>query len=573
MLTLLLLSPFAFADVLTVELQGLDGELKSNAEAWLGDPPETAHARTNYLHSAEEKVGNSLRALGYYRAQVSLDLDRGADPWRLTIAVRPGEPVRLRRVDVLVSGDAETDAAFARLLKNIDLKPGDVLNHARYDQLRRRLNALGLQRGYFDGRFSSSRVEVEPIGGTADVALHYASGERYRFGELLFDREQFGEALIAPLVTAREGEPYDQARLSESQVQLQRTGYFSTVILRPRMDAARHGEVPLQLQLSPAKRHSFDVGLGYSTDTEERVTLVWRTPRINRRGHSQETRLQYSRINPSGRFTYSIPMSHPLNDTLQLSARLEDNEYGDLDSRQKELLARRELRRGDWIYSFSLRGLDESWSVAGDNFKGEYLLPGFSISQRLRGGSLVNPASGFSQWYRLEGGSDSAGSDIDLLRATANYGYIHSFGERHRVVLRSDLGIAVVPESQRGDLAPSLGFFAGGGQNLRGYSYQSIGTEITTTNDAGEQVRLVVGGERLATASVEYQYSFTESWRGAVFLDGGDAFDEEDFEFHGGVGIGVHYVTPVGAVRLDLATPYTEDDPGLRVHLAVGAEF
>ncbi len=572
-MALFLLAPGAQADVLDVELVGLKGELKTNAEAWLGSPPQTAHARSNYLHSARENIANSLRALGYYRPQIDLDLQHDEEPWRLRIEVDPGEPVRLRHVDIQVSGEASADPAFKTFLEGVDLRSEQVLQHDRYEQVRRRLHALGLQRGYFDGRFVVSRVAVEPIAGTADIELFYDSGPRYRFGKLIYDDEEFSPSLVTPLVTAREGEPYNQSRLSESQVQLQRTGYFSTVMLRPDLDAASGREVPLRLQLYPAKRHSVDLGIGYSTDTEERLTATWRTPRLNRHGHSQETRLRYSRINPSGSFTYSIPLSHPLNDTLQFGARLEDNEYGDLDSLQKELLVRRELKQGNWIYSFSLRALQERWSVAGRDFDDEYLLPGFSISQRLRGGSLANPSSGFSHWYRLEGASESAGSDINLFRATANYGYIQSFAERHRVVLRSDLGIALVSEGQRQDLAPSLGFFAGGGQSIRGYSYQSIGTEITTTNDEGEEVKLVVGGERLVTASVEYQYSFKPNWRGAIFIDGGDAFDEEDFEFHGGAGVGVHYVTPVGAVRLEVATPFTEDDPGWRVHLAVGAEF
>ncbi|WP_167854992.1 autotransporter assembly complex protein TamA [Mangrovimicrobium sediminis] len=569
---LLLLPLTAFAQVLEVRLEGLDGELEKNARAWLGDAPTTPQSRSNYLHGARERVVSSLQALGYYRAEVDLQLERG-EPWVLSIHVDPGEPVRLRHVNIGLDGEAKNDPAFSDLLADSGLKRDDVLNHGTYEDFRRKLQSLALQRGYFDGRFSQARVEVEPIGGTADVHLHYNSGPRYRFGPLQWDRETIDGSLVRPLLTAREGEPYDQAKLRESQIQLQRTGYFSTVILRPDLDDRGDAVVPLDLELFPATRHSFDVGVGYSTDTEERVTLTWRTPRLNRYGHSQETRLQYSSVNPSGRFTYSIPMSHPLNDVLQFSALVEDNEFGDLDSRQQELRVRREFRRNSWIYSFSLRGLRESWNAAGNSFEAEYLLPGFSLSQRKRGGSLVNPSSGFSQWYRIEGGSESAGSHIDLLRLSANYGYIHSFGERHRVVLRSDLGTVLVPDGQRDSLAPSLNFFAGGAQSIRGYGYQSIGREIVTTNDQGEEVKLVVGGERLVTGSAEYQYSFTPQWRGALFLDGGDAFDKDDFDMHYGAGVGVHYVTQVGAIRLELANPFSEDDPSWRIHLAIGAEF
>ena len=73
--------------------------------------------------------------------------------------------------------------------------------------------------------------------------------------------------------------------------------------------------------------------------------------------------------------------------------------------------------------------------------------------------------------------------------------------------------------------------------------------------------------------SVEYQYRFNENWRGAVFVDGGDAYDKSQFEWNYAAGFGVHYLTQVGAIRLELANPISEDDPSWRFHLAIGAEF
>jgi len=569
----LLHAPVLCAQLLSVSLDGVEEDLRKNVLAWLGDAPQTPQARSNYLYSARGKVEQSLQALGHYRAEIMMDLDRDSTPWSLHISVDPGEPVRLRKVDIQVRGVGGSDAVLTDMVSSAPLKSGDVLNHSVYEQTRRRLTTLAQQRGYFEGKFDTARVEVEPVGGTADVFLHYQSGPRYAFGKLLYDQDIIREELLQPLLTVTEGEPYEQRKLGETQAQLQRTGYFSTVLLRPDLDRAEAGRVPMDLNLYPAKRHSFDLGAGFSTDTRERVSLTWRTPRLNRRGHSQETRLQYSAVNPSGRFTYKIPLSHPLDDVLQLRARLEDNEFGDLDSNQKELGVRREKRRRGWVYSYSLRGLNEAWDAQGLDRENDYLLPGFSLSRRKREGSLVNPSAGFSQWYQVEAAHAGLGSDVDLLRLSASYGYIHSFGKRHRMVLGSELGAAIISDKDRDKLAPSLNFFAGGSQTIRGYSYQSIGNEITVTDATGAPVSLVVGGERLLAASVEYQYSVTDSWRVAVFADAGDAFDEGEFDLNVGAGFGLHYVTQVGAVRVEVANPVTEDDPSWRLHVAIGAEF
>ena len=573
LLACLQLPPAALGASLEYSVDGLEDELERNALAWLGDPPESAQQRVSFVASAREKVERSLQALGYYSPDINVEVLRTEPAWKLTIEVNPGEPVHIRDITVQLLGPAAADSGFDELLASVPFRPGDVLRHDTYETYKRLLLATGQRRGYFDGKFVHSRVAVETGAGSADVELRYESGRRFRFGELQYDETQISGAQLEALRTFQTGDYFAQGRLQELQAQLQRTGFYSGVLLTPELQQAKDGSIPLDLTLYPAKRHSFDVGIGYSTDTEERVSLTWRTPKINRWGHSQETRLEYSPINPSGRIIYNIPLTHPINDFLQFSARLEDNEFGDIDSQQEELGVRRETRAERWITGYSLRSLSESWELLQDSRTNDYLLPGFSLSRRDRVGSLVDPSSAFSQFYQVEVASESAGSDIDLLRATARFGYIYTLAPDHRLVSRAELGLALVDDSDRQDLAPSLNFFAGGSQSIRGYGYHSVGNEVRVTRESGDAVTLVVGGDRMVTASIEYQYYFNQTWRGAIFLDGGDAFDEGEFDLHLGAGFGVHYLTPVGAVRLEFANPISEDKPDWRIHFAIGAEF
>lgn len=583
-LCLALVSGVLYAAALEYRVEGLKGEQRRNVEAWLGSRPETAAERSSFMVTIRDNVEQGLQALGYYDPEIELSLNREVDPWQLAIRVEPGEPVTIGTFDVQVLGEAARDPAFDELLASLPLKQGDILHHGRYEAMKKSLLTLGQRRGYFDAEIRDSRVAVEVAANNAELVLHYDSGERYRFGPVRHDEQSLYTEQLVPLQSFERGGPFLLSKLQEFQSQLQRTGYFSGVLVQPRLDEADNGEVPLDLELFPAKRHNVEVGVGYSTDTEERVSMVWRTPRINRYGHSQETRLEYSAINPSGRITYNIPLSHPLNDVLQVRARLEQNEFGDLDSEQQEFGVRRELRRDSWVYGYSLRLLNEAWGPTVDvaderrqpvlrDKDDSYLLPGFSLAHKMREGSLVNPRAGLSQFYLLEGGSDQAGSDVSLLRAYTKLVAVGSLGERHRLVGRLEAGAVFISESQRDRLAPSLNFFAGGSQSLRGYDYQSIGREITATRPNGEDRTLVVGGDRLLVGSLEYQYRFLDTWRGAVFLDAGDAFDEGRFEANYGAGVGLHYLTPVGAVKLEVANSISEEDPSWRLHINIGAEF
>ncbi len=561
------------ATALEFSVVGLQGEQKKNVLAYLGAAPESDQSRLNFVVSAKEKVEGALQALGYYKPEIEIDLQRTEPKWRLRIVVNAGNPVLIRDISIQIMGAAANDENFTRLTSDIDFASGDVLHHGRFESFRKNLLSLGQRRGYLRGEMVASRIEVEVEADTADIVLWYDSGPRLRFGEIVVDSTLIDDDLFDSMLTFQPGDYFDQARLQEFQSRLQRTNYFSSVIVLPQRGRSLDDQVPIAVNLQRAKRHSFDVGLGYSTDTEERMSLTWRTPRINRYGHSQQTRLEYSPINPSGRFTYSIPVADPLTDVVQLWARVEENEFGDIDSRQNELGVKRETKTRNWIYGYSLRELNESWDIGGYSPSNDYLLFGGSVSRRTHRGSIVDPEEGFSQLYTVEGASDELGSDLDLVRVTAALRYVMTPVPRNRVVTRLDLGRVKIANGDRRDLAPSLAFFAGGSQSIRGYSYQSLGDELTVVEPNGDTKTFVVGGDRLVIGSLEYQYYFTANWRGALFVDAGDAFNSGEFDAKVGAGFGVHYVTPVGPVRVELANSVSEDDPSWRLVLAIGAEF
>ena len=574
LLILLLMSSAAgAATTLKFSVVGIEGEQKKNVLAYLGAAPESDENRRNFVVSARDKVESALQALGYYQPEIEIDLQRTEPKWRLSIVVNAGAPVRFRDIDIQILGAAANDDNFTRLTSDTGFSSGDVLHHGRFESFRENVLSLGQRRGYLRGEIVESRIEVQVEAGTADVMLWYESGPRLRFGEIIVDNTLIDSDLFDSMLTFQPGDYFDQVRLQELQSRLQRTNYFSSVIVLPQRKRSLGDRVPIMVNLQRAKRHSFDVGVGYSTDTEERMSLTWRTPRINRHGHSQQTRLEYSPINPSGRFTYSIPVSDPLTDVVQLWARVEENEFGDIHSRQNELGIKRETKDRNWIYGYSLRELNESWDIAGYSASNDYLLFGGSVSRRTHRGSIVDPEWGFSQLYTVEAAADQVGSDLDLLRFTAALRYVMTPVPRNRLVTRLDLGRVKIANGDRRDLAPSLAFFAGGSQSIRGYAYQSLGDELTVVEPNGETKTLVVGGDRLVIGSLEYQYYFTGTWRGALFVDAGDAFDRGEFDAKVGAGFGVHYVTPVGAVRVELANSVSEDDPSWRLAFAIGAEF
>ena len=171
------------------------------------------------------------------------------------------------------------------------------------------------------------------------------------------------------------------------------------------------------------------------------------------------------------------------------------------------------------------------------------------------------PSSANRLLLGVEVSDEAWGSDASFIRLRGRAGWIGSAGDNHRFVTRLDGG-AILMETLR-KLPPSLRFFAGGDNSIRGYGYETVSPQ----NAEGE----LTGGRYMATAALEYQYRVKADWWLAAFSDYGSAWDDKP-DWVQGVGFGVRWVSPVGPLRLDLAHAL-DDDGGFRLHFSMGPEL
>ena len=142
---------------------------------------------------------------------------------------------------------------------------------------------------------------------------------------------------------------------------------------------------------------------------------------------------------------------------------------------------------------------------------------------------------------------------------------LYSLGENddHQFVAGLETGYIF---AKKFDQVPyNLRFFAGGDQSLRGFDYKSL---------SPEEYGYKMGGQALAVGSLEYNYQFKEGWRAAIFSDFGNAFDEKfsnDPEY--GVGVGIRWKSPIGPIRLDVASGISDPDHPIRLHFFIGSQL
>ena len=355
---------------------------------------------------------------------------------------------------------------------------------------------------------------------------------------------------------------------------------------RLKAQAREEKKVPVIVTLNADRLNSAELGAGYGSDTGARVRGQYRRAIVNRRGHSFDANVELSQIRQSIDGHYNIPYKHPLNDYISLVGGYEREERDDVAQGNGLMIESavagvdRIIKNplGSWQHTFGLRyrldrltqnGVVDSGEIpdtflANSNEQQQSLLLGYEVA-RTTSDKRVNPGKGFRQTYKVELGSETLLSDADMAIVNAGWRFIYSLGENdnHQFVGRGDVGYIFAQDFTK--VPYNLRYFTGGDQTVRGFDYKSL---------SPEENGFKIGGQALAVGSLEYNYQFKEGWRAAVFSDVGNAYDK-DFNTPTAysVGLGLRWASPIGPIRIDVASGISDDDHPIRIHFFIGSQL
>lgn len=518
--------------------------------------------RHQYL--LRENISKALRVFGYYNSKIYFDLQPRAGQKDLLIAsVDVGEPVRIDSTDIEISGEAAEDEAFRKLNKNVPEK-GAVLEHEVYDDYKSSLEKLARQRGYFDAEFPVHELQVMPSTNQGWWHLVFNSGQRYHYGDISFHGSQIREDYLRNILTIESGDPYLINDVSGMTGDYSSSNWFQSVLVRPTL----HEDtklVDLEVLLRPRKKNSMELGIGYGSDSGPHTQIGWTRPWINSRGHSLHSNLYLSSPRQNFEATYKMPLlKNPLNYYYEFSAGFEheDDTKTDTKSTAATVAALRFWNHPTgWRYSAGLRARYDNFTQAGIDEKTLLIYPTTTVSRsRISGGTFADRADTISVTVDL--GRKMWASDVNFFRIRANAGWIKTFAVNHRFLTRGDIGYLHTNEFNR--IPPALRFFAGGDRSVRGYGYKKIAPKDQRNGK-------LLGGSRLATGSLEYQYQVVKDWWAATFFDAGFAANKfAGDELRYGAGIGVRWASPVGPIKFDIATPVRDKDDSKNIQFYIG---
>ncbi len=551
-----------------VVIEGLADELLANVKLVLSIEQQKGSgllvdSRIHRLHQkAEAEIRTALEPFGYYRATVTSSLRLEDEVWHAHYHVESGPQIPIASSDIIISGEAGNDETFTTLLQSHQLQVRKPFVHSEYEQFKRQLHNLADERGYLDAHFTTNEVKIDASAYRASVVIHFNSGARYRFGAAHFTGEHpFSEDFLRRYLGFKTGDYYEHKLLTNLQKTLFASEYFKAVDVQVERTASIGQHVPVTVQLEQRPRKRYQFGIGYGTDTGVRGLIGHERRWLNPYGHRFSSELKLSEIRNSIAAQHTVPLARPESDRLVNRAEYYLDTGGDVDSRRSLISSSVERALGRWRNQWGVSYQLEDYTIGLQSGDSTLLIlrTGWNT---LQGYDLLGLLRGFHVGLELRGASKNIISDTDFLQARLNAKSIVPAG-KGRLLLRGEAGATAVEAISL--LPPSQRFFAGGDNSIRGYAYRHVGP----TDASGD----VVGGRHLLVGSIEYDYPLNALWRAALFLDGGNVFDDHFEKAMQGAGIGLRRKLPIGLLRIDVAEAISDPERPWRLHLTMGLEL
>ena len=563
----------ANSPTLKININGLDDELRANVLAYLrlnrfasGKQALPDEARLRWLHDkAEQDIRQALQPFGYYKPQLTnSQLNRTDDGWQAEYTIQPGSAIAIATLDIQILGAGQDDANFKKILDEQPLAEGQTLRHARYETLKQQLQSVATERGYFDARFSQSQIRIDLEAYQARIRLHYQTGERYRFGEVIFLQDEFADEFLSRYLDFQPGDPYYAPILLSLQSNLINSEYFDQVSIAAPLEKAENKVVPVEVTLSPRKKRQYSLGLGYGTDTGIRGRGGLEQRRVNRWGHNYELQLLASQIQYSLAGEYIIPGDDPRTDSYRIRSTLTQEDSDVKEATTATLGFSQQRQDGLWLKIASLDYQYEKFTFSDETEETKLLIGSLNWTRVAADPDRINVTAGSRIGFEIRVGADFLLSDISFAQAAVNAKWIRALNDKSRILLRGTAGTTYIDNKDFPRFPTSLRFFTGGDRSVRGYSLDIIGPR----NDEDD----VIGGKHVIAGSVEYEYRILDKWSLAAFVDAGDAFNNSP-NLKTGVGVGVRWQSPIGPVRVDLASGLDEPGDTFRVHISIGPDL
>jgi translocation and assembly module TamA len=560
-------------------------------------PPPSLAALRRRSEKDLERFSKVLRSEGYYDSALEYRIDTSKEPLRVRVRIDPGPIYKLASFDVVLESDdlepakKAVDKARDQVELQKQARAGEIVKAE--DFILREL----ARTGYPFPKMVEREAVVDHAVRTVTVRTKISTGRRARFGE---PRVTGVRKALAEYASHRApweiGDRYDPDQLETYRTRLAATGLFSTIRIKPDENVRDDGLLPIIVELARGKLRSIGAGAYYSSSEGPGGTAYWEHRDIFGRAERLRISGEASSLGAAGKLSFRKPDFFSPVQALVFETAYELQETDAFDSRKfKTFLGLERTFARHWTVlgggAFEIGPVEEPEDVENpQNPDDEEIvedtdnvtLVGLPFDvKRDTANDLLDPTRGSRLEFYVAPYIEQLGSDLSFVVTRISNSLYLPLDERRRFVVAGRASIGSITGAGTDEVPADKRFYSGGGGSIRGFAFQQVGPL-----DANENPE---GGSSLVEASLELRWRIKNVFGIVPFVDAGNvypdnypSFDAKSFSSDAvaglfwGAGLGLRYYSPVGPIRLDVATPLNPrsgvDDP-VQFYISLGQAF
>ncbi len=539
-----------------------------------GSLRKTSYDRRAFLRDLEN-LERFYVSQGFLDADVELDdmmLSADSTGVRLLIGVYEGD----RWMVEDVSFEGANVIPEEKLRGVVTVREGTPLLVGKLDSDRRAILEEYARLSYLDAHVSQDAVRDDD---RRSATITYRITERDQASIASIDvigDEKTRQYVIERELTFAAGELFDFKKIGESQVNLYRTGLFNSIWIEPAPEDTGRAEKRVVVRVAERSSGHVDFSVGYAAIDGVAVGAGISNRNVQGQARALGLTGKYSAPAREVRASIGDPWFLGRRVSAEAAGRYswEDEKSFVAETTGASFVLSKELNlrltlEGGYKYDRTvvLEGLDDS-SDGEKSYTGSIL--GAVIYDARN--DILNATRGTFIRTDVELASSRLGGTNDFVRYNIEWRGYKKIARGWVAALELRTGW-VKPQGGEHEVPINERYFLGGEGSVRGFLRNSLGP----LGPSGEDEELKpVGGRAMALARGEVRFGVYKTLGAAVFVDAGQVFADfdamrfSDLAVAGGVGL--RYSTRVGLLRLDVATPLSEQGD-FQWYFSVGQAF
>ena len=564
-----------------VDVTGTAGLPPKKVESALETRPRGIFESGRYVSDEAARDRDALATLyregGWRDARIappSLADGRGEHALDVTFAVDEGVRTVVRRTvceGIRLVPEKE-------LVPSLSVKPGVPYSDSAVTGDAALLQSLYVDRGFVDAkvdvttRFSGPEP---PQGESAEVTYAVTEGKPVLFGKTIVRGIRVTKPFVVEDRLANvEGSPFSLTKLLDTQQALARLGIFDRIDVTTFETDPETMSRSVLVTVSEARPWSltYAVGAEYNPQTSGSLNdqlslrLSLGVAYNNLFGRALEVGVEGRASNNDPRLIFTARDRSLFGGKIPLSFAV--YQTTDVPSTSYDVKRSGTFLQGEYRLTKTLRtGLRIQYELVNPSAD-----PGLGADQRANQESRIASASGGVTWDKrddplnprtdLKYAFPLLAADAHFFKVLSQAGLYRPWGKtRFAFSLRAGFiwNFEACPEAlvETGTCAPNLiipvpeRFFAGGSSTHRAFSLDNLGIPGQTLNADG----VGEGGNAMLIANAEWRVPVASGFEVAFFVDVGNTWADPTYinlsQARTGAGIGLHYLTPVGPLRLE----------------------